>query len=488
MSDTPPSNQPPGEPPEDQNGVPERGGDAGQAPGTLPSESGRATSVRFRADADVRESARAAMRMDAANQSLADALKITFRLVQIGMVVLVVLFLGSAVRMVQEGERGIRVVLGKVQNGDLGQGLAWAPPYPIGEIVTVGSGSLELRLETSEEFFPFVSSGNWNIAESDIGKQNDLNPAEDGSLITADLNIAHSQWTVNYRRADHVEYATNVIPAQERDIVRVAAMRGVVHAVARTSIDNLLKDRDTVASVARRVAQEALDEMNSGITIEQMTLNRKFAPAVLLDNFAEVQSAAQEAGGLREQARTEAQDMMNRVAGRAAPVLVDLIDRYERAVELGEAEEAERTLAQIDALMIGDAIELDGEPVVAVVSGEVSQILADARNDSFRVVSEARGDLELFQANLERYEANPRLMVMREWASAMDAFFGREFVQSFYLPAGEGNTARAWISEDPDIRRALEMEQRRQEAEQADATREEQRRQARQDFDEQQGN
>lgn len=479
MSETPPPNSPadPPNPPEEQ------GDGAEQAQGSLPSASGRATSVRFRADADVRESARAAMRMDAANQSLAEALKITFRLVQLGMVVLVLLFLGSAVRMVQEGERGIRVVLGKVQNGDLGQGLAWAPPYPVGEIVTVGSGSLELRLDTNREFFPFVSSQNWNVAESDIGKANDLDPAEDGSLITADLNIAHSQWTVNYRRADHVEFATNVIPSQERALVRVAAMRGVVHAVAQTEIDTLLKDRDTVASVARRVAQEALDEMNSGIVIEQMTLNRKFAPAVLLNNFAEVQSAAQEAGGLREQARTEAQDMMNRVAGRAAPVLVDLIDRYERAVELGEAEEAERTLAQIDALMVGEPVEIDGEPVTAAVSGEVSQILADARNDAFRVVSEARGDLELFQANLERYEANPRLMVMREWASAMDAFFSRDFVQSFYLPAGEGNTVQTWMSEDPDIRRLLEMEQRRQEAEQSDATREEQRQRARQEFD-----
>jgi len=321
------------------------------------------------------------------------------------------------------------------------------------------------------------------VAESDIRGGSQLDPAEDGSMITADLNIAHSQWTVNYRRADHVEFATNVIPGQERALVRVAAMRGVVHAVARTEIDTLLKDRDTVASVARRVAQEALDEMNSGIVIEQMTLNRKFAPSVLLDNFAEVQSAAQEAGGLREQARTEAQDMMNRVAGRAAPVLVDLIDRYERAVELGEAEEAERTLAQIDALMVGEPVEIDGEPVTVAVSGEVSQILADARNDAFRVVSEARGDLELFQANLERYQANPRLMVMREWASAMDAFFSRDFVQSFYLPAGEGNTVQTWLSEDPDIRRLLEMEQRRQEAEQSDASREEQRQRARQEFD-----
>jgi len=126
VSETPPPNSPadPPNPPDEQ------GDGAEQPQSSLPSASGRATSVRFRADADVRESARAAMRMDAANQSLAEALKITFRLVQLGMVVLVLLFLGSALRMVQEGERGIRVVLGKVQNGDLGQGLPGPRPTP----------------------------------------------------------------------------------------------------------------------------------------------------------------------------------------------------------------------------------------------------------------------------------------------------------------------------------------------------------------------
>jgi regulator of protease activity HflC (stomatin/prohibitin superfamily) len=485
VSDETPTNpNPESQPPEGESAGP-----GSPVPGGMPTASGRATSVRFRADADVRDQARAAMRMDAANESLADALRITFRLVQVGMFVLVLLFLGSGFRMIQEGERGLRVRLGKIQDSNLERGLAFAWPYPIGEIVPIGAGSLELRLETNREFFPMVSNGKWSQAESELSQRNSLDPAEDGSLITADLNIAHTQWTVNYRRDDHVEYATNVIPAQERELVRVAAMTGVVHAVAMTTIDELLKDRDTVAAEARHVAQAKLDEMQSGLKIENMTLNKKFGPATLLDDFAKVQSAQQEAGQKREEARTLAQDELNRVAGLGASHLVSLIDEYEASVEVGEnLAESEAILAQIDAMLDGEPVQIDGQTVTTRVSGEVSQILANARNDAFQIVSDARGDLELFRAQLERYEANPRLMVMREWADGMRVFYNKPFVQLFMVRDGQSDAIQVRINEDPDIKRMLEEAQRLQQAGFSGEARDQEQRRALEDFDATQGN
>jgi hypothetical protein len=51
--------------------------------------------------------------MDPANQSLAEALKISFRIVQLAMVVLAALFVFSGFQTVEENEKGIRVTLGK---------------------------------------------------------------------------------------------------------------------------------------------------------------------------------------------------------------------------------------------------------------------------------------------------------------------------------------------------------------------------------------
>src|SRR4051812_5785384 len=68
---------------------------------------------------------------DPANQSLADALKVMLRLLQVGMFALAVLYALSGMKRVNEGERGIRLLFGKEVESNLGPGFHWTPPYPI---------------------------------------------------------------------------------------------------------------------------------------------------------------------------------------------------------------------------------------------------------------------------------------------------------------------------------------------------------------------
>lgn len=427
-----------------------------------PPQSQRASSVQLRqADTTVDPG----MRMDAANRSLAEALKITFRLVQFAMVILVALFVLSGFRTIGESERGISVRMGKIVASNLEPGphLTW--PFPVGEMVAVGTGSVDLRVDRA--FFPFVQPGDEDRAESELGRSNQLDPARDGSLITADLNLAHAQWTITYRRPDTDvgAYARTVLPTNEEELVRLASQRGIVRAVAEVGIDDLLKDRDTVASRARRIAQQSLDEMGTGIELEQFTLNRKFAPPALREQFNQVQTAAQASGQARETARSFSNTLLNSVAGRAAPLLVGQIEAYERAVELGDQGEAADILARIDALLEGRSVEIDGVTHENLASGEVTQIIASARNVAFATVSDARADLGLYLAKREQYLSNPSVMLAREWSSAYQAFLDKDFVQTFRLPSDSGAELR--LNEDPDILRALETAQRRRANEEA---------------------
>lgn len=430
----------------------------------------RASSVQLRT-AD--NGADPGVRMDAANRSLAEALKITFRLVQLAMIILVGLFVLSGFRTIGESERGISVRFGKIVASNLEPGphLTW--PFPVGELVAVGTGSVDLRIDRA--FFPFVQPGEEDRAESDLGQTSQLNPARDGSLITADLNLAHAQWTITYRRPDTDvgSYARTVLPTNEETLVRVAAQRGIVRAVAEIGIDDFLKDRDTVASRARQIAQRSLDDMGTGIRLEQFTLNRKFAPTMLREQFNQVQTAAQSAGQARETARSLSNTLLNSVAGRAAPLLIDQIEAYERAVELGDQGEAADILARIDALIEGRAVEIEGEIVENLASGEVTQIIAQARDTAFATVSDARADAGLYLAKREQYLANPSVMLAREWSSAYQAFLGKDFVQTFRLPSS--SSAEIRLNEDPDILRELETAQRRRANEAAAEERERQR-------------
>lgn len=451
--------------------------DAGlEADHGTPPISSRGASVRLR-DQERGGGRAGGHRMDPANQSLADALRFTFRLLQVVMVLLIVVFIFSGFKTINEGERGIRVVLGKPQALNLAPGFHINAPYPLGEMIRIGEGTVETRIGLA--FMPY-SSGNRTDAAAMTAKvdefttDSNLKPGRAGSNITADLNIAHTQWTVNYQREDHESWATNIIPAQEERIVRLAVQRGVVQAIAGTTIDELLKQSGgSLAARVRETAQATLDEMDSGIRIDRVTLSRKIPPTYLLDKFASVQAAAQNAAKSREDALLKRDQRLNEVAGAAAPALIERINEYERLIELGEQDEAAALLTVIDALIEGRPVEVAGQAYPAgLVSGAVSEILQQARGESSAMVSRAIADRDLFRAKLKQFESNPSLMIARDWSAALGMFLNKPFVQVMYLPENM-DTAELLINEDPAIVRELDRERKRREALEAKEQRQE---------------
>jgi len=426
---------------------------------------GRSASVRFSRSREAVGTTNQA-RMDTANQSLADALRITYRFLQLGMVVLLILFVLSGFQKIQEGETGIAVFLGKPVRVNIEPGARLTWPYPIGELIRVGGGSAEVPI--SRVFMPNrtgAASDN-QLLDAPLDQfagGGRLSPLRDGSLITADLNIAHTQWTANYHRSNHLRYVEHVLPELERSLVVVAVRRGVVRTIAETTIDDLLKkSAESISARVREIAQSTLDDFESGITIDRVVLVRKTPPLYLRELFASVQSAAQNAGKAREDALLERDQMLNDVAGRAASVLISMIDEYERFIELGADDEAAAMLVQIDTVLAGGEVDYQGQNTLALISGEVSEILSEARSQATTRVSESIAGLEQFRAKKTQFEANPMLMIARDWSSAMAAFLEKDFVTTIYLP--EGAQAELLINNDPDIEAERLKAQRRKES------------------------
>lgn len=441
-----------------------------------PSPSVRGPSVRLRESGQT-SAGGVSVRMDPANQSLADALRFTYGLLKISMVVLVAMFAFSGIKTINEGERGIRVFLGRPSALNLTPGFHLGFPYPIGEMIRVGAGSAEVALGTAfMPEAPGISSTDPNNAAANdqalavaidrFSTSSSLQPDRAGSNITADLNIAHTQWTVNYRRTDHRQYTQNILPEQETRLVRLAAQRGVVLTLSGLTIDELLKQTGESAAAARvrEIAQRTLDELDSGITIDRVTLIRKIPPAYLLERFASVQSSAQNAGRLREDSLLSRDRQLNEVAGAAAIPLVNQINEYERLIELGETAAAAELLGQIDAMLDGRPAQI-GEVIypAGLVSGEVAELLEQTRSAASSRVSQAIADRDLFRAKLIQYESNPSLMIARDWSAAFAEFMAKPFVQTMILPEG-ATTAELLINEDPAIARELDRERKRQEA------------------------
>ncbi|MEM7622294.1 MAG: SPFH domain-containing protein [Planctomycetota bacterium] len=408
--------------------------------------------------------------LDPANQSLAEALRITFRLVQLAMVVLVGLFLLSGFQSVKESERGIKLLFGAVRSERTGlePGFHFAFPFPIGELVKLEVANE--RLFVDRKFWPDEPrAGEAGSAAETLRSRRSLDPVESGSSITADLNIAHTQWQASFRITDVTSYAENVLPAERLDLVAKAVERGVVLALAETTIDELLQPTDprAVLREARSGAQAVLDAAGAGIEIDTIELSEKAPPAFVKSNFDAVFSARSDAQKARSDAESERSRVLSQIAGRRSATLLvgesayiegerreGLIDRYETALALGDQGLADELLGQIDAVLLSDAVVIDGVELLPRTTGEVAQKISAARSDRRTIATTEEANRNVYLAKLDQYRANPTLMLTADWARSWEAFYSSPTTQIIRMPLGQRLELR--INEDPRIAKAAE--------------------------------
>lgn len=406
--------------------------------------------------------------MDPAHQSLAEALNVMLRLVQFGMIVLGVLFVFSGARTVKEGETGIRLLFGRVQAENLAPGFQFSWPYPIGDLEKVQTGSSRLDINDHTGFWPFLNENQKRQPIEQIMGAQQIDPARDGSLITADGNLAHAQWRVAFRvdpeRAS--DYARNM-PADEATrerIIRALAQRAIVHSVAEVSIDQLLKEaprgEGSLAYTAQRRAQDMLDALGSGVSVESLDLQAKIPPLAARDSFNAVASSESSRKQKVEEARQQASKTLSETAGQAWQEANRLILEYEGATD-----------ARAAAVRDGDEREIGvwtqrQDQVLGVISqlfegpsagGRVSREINDAKLFRAAEGQRRRADVARFEAIRAQYARNPLVTVHREWSAAFAFMVSRDNTQVFLLPPGTSSLG-LWINQDPEIARRIERD------------------------------
>ena len=407
--------------------------------------------------------------LDPAQQSLQQALRISFAVLKVVMIVLLVLFATSGFRTIQEGNMGLRLVFGAIRDQEpAGSGAVWTYPQPIGELVVVPITQQEMKIRS---FLPGRMPNEEGKAWSAIRRSpsSGLVPGKDGYTITADGNIVHSGWSLLYRYDDVIKVESNISRAAIEELIRVAVERGIVHAMSETTLDNpdeetydaLTGSREVISNIARKKAQEALDEVDSGIVITSLTLEETFGPLSIYGSFAEVTRAQSEAMQLEEDARAQAVQKLNQVAGAANQRLVELIDEYDLQTELGHKDQADHLLKRIDAVMLGQPLEEDQG---VVISGDVTQILESATQKRVDIKQQAEAEYNSFNAMREQFAKAPEVTIAKYWQRAFLSVLGRETTQTIFIP-DDTSEVEILVGPDPDVNRRVEEKRRKQEAE-----------------------
>jgi modulator of FtsH protease HflK len=393
--------------------------------------------------------------LDPAQQSLAEALRVSFAILKVAMFAALVAYALSGTFSVGSNEVALRLRFGDYVGAPgervLERGTYLAAPFPIEQVIKIDTRPMTLSLD--REFWYETGTNDQGMTRDQIrsSRARPLNPLLDGSLLTGDMNIAHARWTVTYRVTDPVAFVTNVgQKTLASSLVRCAMQQGIVQAVAQLRADDLLKGVVN-REVATAVAQRQLLEMATGITIDQIVLDKVSAPVSVTGSFDAVTTAETDRSQRILSAQQDRARILGETAGEGSEKFLDLLDQFERAAEAGTAAEAETAERAIDAalsdLRIGDV----------PISGDVAQVVNAAKTYRTQVVERIKGDSETFQRLLPQYERNPRIILSRLWEDAREQILTGD-VETFYTVPGR---LELQLNRDPVIQKERQKEQLR---------------------------
>ena len=278
--------------------------------------------------------------MDAGSQALAEALRSSFAIVKVVMVLLVLLFLASGFFTVGPQQRAILLRFGRpVGEGEkalLNPGLHWSFPYPIDESILVSISGLQ-QVKLTVGWYAMTPEEELSGVEPPAGGT--LNPIADGYALTADANIIHTRATLTYRIGDPIQYVFSFVNAS--NAVQNALDNALLYAASRFKVDDILT-RDIAGfqeEVRRRVTQAA-DQQKLGVIIEQCAV-KSVRPRQLKQAFDQVTTAEQERGKVLNAARSYENQVTNKASADAESIInLAQSDRARRVSDM--AAQAER--------------------------------------------------------------------------------------------------------------------------------------------------
>jgi modulator of FtsH protease HflK len=255
---------------------------------------------------------------DAGSQALSEALRSSFAIVRVVLVIMVLVFLGSGFFTVGTQEKAVILRLGKPVGKDekalLGPGAHWAFPYPIDEVVRIPVGQVQTVRSTVGWY---ATTPAMEAAGIPPPATDSLKPATDGYALTGDGNIIHVRGILRYRIAEPgLTYMFDF--ANASNLVRNAFNNAIIHASASYTVDNALsRDIAGFREKVRSRLENTVTRQKLGIVVDQVDVQAA-PPRKLAPNFAAVSEAEARRATDVTEARSYANEQINRAKGEAA--------------------------------------------------------------------------------------------------------------------------------------------------------------------------
>ena len=241
--------------------------------------------------------------------------------------VLIAIYLGSGVFVVQDGNVGVVSRFGKYEEST-DPGMHWRLPYPF-------------------ESHEIVNTS--QIRSVEVGRNNTVTQANvrDASLLTHDADIVDVRFAVQYQIKSATDYLfRNVDPDQNVTESAQAAIREI--AGTHSTDDLLFKDREALRAKLVDRIQASLDSYKTGLQVTGVTIQSVQVPAQVQAAFEDAAKVRQDNERAVDTAKAYVDQLLPRAKTDAARMIDDAKGYSNRVVSQaqGNAERFKQVYAE----------------------------------------------------------------------------------------------------------------------------------------------
>jgi membrane protease subunit HflK len=377
---------------------------------------------------------------NAADKSLSEALGISFIILKVIIIVLLIAFLASGFKTVDSDEQALVLRFGKIRGVGENRILKprttpyWVFPYPVDTMVKI---PVQKKIDLSIRSFWYYQTQEDMLRDPSIKTKRvlpTLDPVKDGYCITrsesqddvtsgpsaSDYNIVHCKWQLTYQINDPERFFKNVyiedvkpgdiyfdvITESIKSLLQNVFEDVIVTAMVNYTIDDVMfKQVARLTENVRKLLQEKLDTIESGIKVVQVQLTDKTWPMQVDEAFQASVSASQTSERAIDKARTEAENSM------------------------------------IEA------------------SALVKEKIAEAQAYRTTVVADAKAQADYLRELLPEYRKYPELVIQQIYQDAMERILNN-VDEKFVVP--KGTEWRVLLNRDPTLKRKADGQQKTQ--------------------------
>jgi len=292
-----------------------------------------------------------------------------------GGIVFILIFLAligwllSGLYIVEPGQVGVEQRFGKkVHVTQMGAGLQWHWPVPIGRSTTVDTQKIR----------------SFEIGFTRVEDRKRVN-RDEALMLTKDQNIAHIEVIVHYQVSEPTKYLFNIQDPEM--VIKTASESALRSAVGTLEIDRAIvaEGLSRIAGDTQELLQKLLNDYQSGLRVVNVRTERGDAPQEVREAFHDVVRAMEDKVRLVHRAEEYREDIIPRARGERAQRILEAQGEVKRfgqlLVEYQKAKGVTRQRLYLET--IGDVLPGVEKVILDKDSAETVLLFPDGGSLSF---------------------------------------------------------------------------------------------------------